>query len=397
MPKVDAIYIFCGNQACHESWSKDWPKIRGVFISIKPICESLKKVAGECDHDSIPMSFVPKQTMTKGATGSDEKSLDQLPPSYMHSAAKNSQLWEVPLTITGDNDPQLAGLTGRIKVEIDGRGWQRMATLMLKVGHFNQAEELYNELLENASNDRDRAHIYHILAMMKTAQGKYPEAIKFYEESLEIHRKTLREDDISLANTYNNIGVVYNNMDEYSKALEFYEKSHKIQAISLPKNHPDLAFPYNWLGRIYRSMKEYSKALSYFQKSISIREQALPEKHPNRAVTYSDIGDVHRLMGDHEKALGFHKKALNIQENVKCNPLECATTYMNLGEPYREMKDYTTALTYYQKGLKICEDKLAKSRPDSAIIYHNTSKLYFSTQKYSTVMKYVLQAVEIGQ
>ncbi|CAF4775708.1 unnamed protein product, partial [Rotaria socialis] len=105
----------------------------------------------------------------------------------------------------------------------------------------------------------------------------------------------------------------------------------------------------------------------------------------------------HRLMGDHEKALGFHKKALNIQENVKCNPLECATTYKNLGEPYRGMKDYTTALTYYQKGLKICEDKLAKSRPDSAIIYPNTSKLYFSTQKYSTVMKYVQQAVEIGQ
>ncbi|CAF3276772.1 unnamed protein product [Rotaria socialis] len=95
MPKVDAIYIFCGNQACHESWSKDWPKIRGVFISIKPICESLKKVAGECDHDSIPMSFVPKQTMTKGATGSDEKSLDQLPPSYMHSVIFKDIILEI--------------------------------------------------------------------------------------------------------------------------------------------------------------------------------------------------------------------------------------------------------------------------------------------------------------
>ncbi|CAF3896099.1 unnamed protein product [Rotaria magnacalcarata] len=55
MPKVDAIYIFCGNKARHESWAKDWPKIRGVFTSIKPICESLKKVANECDHDSTPM------------------------------------------------------------------------------------------------------------------------------------------------------------------------------------------------------------------------------------------------------------------------------------------------------------------------------------------------------
>ncbi|CAM4851180.1 unnamed protein product, partial [Rotaria magnacalcarata] len=85
MPKVDAIYIFCGNKARHESWAKEWPKIRGVFTSIKPICESLKKVAHECDHDSIPMSFVPKQMLTKGTASSDEQNHNQLPPTYMYS------------------------------------------------------------------------------------------------------------------------------------------------------------------------------------------------------------------------------------------------------------------------------------------------------------------------
>ncbi|CAF5177074.1 unnamed protein product, partial [Rotaria magnacalcarata] len=85
IPKVDAIYIFCDNNERHELWSKEWSKIRGVFTSIKPICESLKKVAHECDHDSIPMSFVPKQIVEEGATGSDKNNLDRLPPSYMYS------------------------------------------------------------------------------------------------------------------------------------------------------------------------------------------------------------------------------------------------------------------------------------------------------------------------
>ncbi|CAF1083431.1 unnamed protein product [Rotaria magnacalcarata] len=83
MPKVDAIYIFCGNKARHEPWAKDWPKIRGVFTSIKPICESLKNVARECDHDSIPMSFVPKRCTSDAA--SNEQNLNQLPPTYMYS------------------------------------------------------------------------------------------------------------------------------------------------------------------------------------------------------------------------------------------------------------------------------------------------------------------------
>ncbi|CAM4832804.1 unnamed protein product [Rotaria magnacalcarata] len=95
MPKVDAIYIFCDNKARHESWSKDWPKIRGVFTSIKPICESLKKVAHECDHDSIPMSFVPKQIVAEGAAGPDQKNLDQLPASYMYSVIFKDIILEI--------------------------------------------------------------------------------------------------------------------------------------------------------------------------------------------------------------------------------------------------------------------------------------------------------------
>ncbi|CAF3101797.1 unnamed protein product, partial [Rotaria socialis] len=450
MSKVDAIYIFCGSKALHEAWAKDWPKIRGVFTSIKPICESLKKVAHECDHDSIPMSFVPKQTMTGGAAGPDKKNLDQLPPSYMYSVifkdiileiddadsksmntlvkfcqkqnisetqisqfkreyhdkspvywytkpmflygmlnralrmldmegmtklgffirklhlqleqlhqeqsasfmksfivyrgqglsqqdfqnlmdskggllsfnnflstsmerevatlfvpqalkrnpdivgvlfimtidpskistsntpfamidehsalpqeqeilftmhtvfrvgeikqtTENSRLWEVQLTITDESDPQLSALTNCIKEEIDGTRWHRMGKLMLKVGHFDQAEELYNELLENSSNDTDRAHIYHQLGILKNDQGQYQAAVTFYEKSLEIKRKALPEDDVSLADTYGNIGIVYKNMGEYSKALEYYEKSLKIKEISLPPTHPDLAASY---------------------------------------------------------------------------------------------------------------------------------------------------------
>ncbi|CAF4861837.1 unnamed protein product, partial [Rotaria socialis] len=81
---------------------------------------------------------------------------------------ENSRLWEVQLTITDESDPQLARLTDSIKQDVRGStGWQRMGHIMLKVGHFDQAEELYNELLENASDDRHRAHIYHQLGWLK--------------------------------------------------------------------------------------------------------------------------------------------------------------------------------------------------------------------------------------
>ncbi|CAF1294755.1 unnamed protein product, partial [Rotaria magnacalcarata] len=170
----------------------------------------------------------------------------------------NSRLWEVQLTITDESDLQLSTLTNRIKEEVQGsNGWYRMGKLMLQVGHFDQAEELYNELLKGAFDDRERAHIYHQLGVMNYHQGKYQEAVKFYEKLLEIKRKTLPEDDASLAPTYSSIGQVYDNMGEYSKALECYGKSLKIKEISLPPNHPSLASSYSCIGGVYNRMSEY--------------------------------------------------------------------------------------------------------------------------------------------
>ena len=44
-PELDAIFIFCGNQAFHEKWAKEWPKVKGVHTQIKPICEALQLAA----------------------------------------------------------------------------------------------------------------------------------------------------------------------------------------------------------------------------------------------------------------------------------------------------------------------------------------------------------------
>ncbi|CAF4474108.1 unnamed protein product [Rotaria sp. Silwood2] len=82
---LDSIYIFCDckNELQHKEWAKKWAKIQGVFTSVKPICESLEKAAHQCDHDAMPMSFVPKQMMVTEA--SDQQNLNQLEPSFMYS------------------------------------------------------------------------------------------------------------------------------------------------------------------------------------------------------------------------------------------------------------------------------------------------------------------------
>ncbi|CAF3495163.1 unnamed protein product [Rotaria socialis] len=498
--QLDTIFVFCINKDLHKVWAKEWSKVKGVHGTIKSICKRLIKATRLCDHDAIPMSFVPKQIVAEGAAGPDQKNLDQLPATYMYSVIfkdiileindddkksmkplvnfcqqqkvsetelkefkhkyrdrsavwwytkpmflygmlnralrtldmegmtklgffirslhrqleqlhrqqsanfqtaltvyrgqgmskedfqnlfnskggllsfnnflstskkqkvatsfvqdalernphivgvmfimtidpskistsitpfamidehsalpqeqeilftmhtvfrideitqtpSNSRLWEVQLTITDESDPQLSTLTNRIKEEVSGERWYRMGKLMLKVGHFDQAEELYDELLKGASDDSDRAFIHHQLGGIKDSQGKYPEAAKFYEKSLNVYEQILSPNDPKLATMYNDIGLLYHNMGEYSKALEFYEKANKIYIaleyfeksikiieISLPPTHPFLATSYNNIGGVYYSMGEYSKALPLQEKALDIFRKSLPSTHPD--------------------------------------------------------------------------------------------------------------------
>ena len=605
LAQVRAIYIFCGNKARHEGWAKGWPKVQGVFTEIKPICESLKKVTRECDHDTISMSFVPKRK-TEGTT-SDQDNLDELPPSFMYSTlfkeiileideddkksindlvaycrkrniseqeledfqakyhqkspvwwyscenflypmlnyalrsldmetmikmiffirslhfqlqelhkkqsgtyseqifvyrgqglfqedfqqlidskggllsfnnflststepkkamefldrsvakykenvgilfiitidprkisastntpfasiddysamgttekeilfsmhtvfrvddikqtSANTRRWEVQLTLTDDNDPQLAGLMNCMTQDLRGAtGWHRLGKLMLKVGHFNQAEELYNQLLENASTDDDRANIYHQLGQLKRSQGEYNEAVTFYERYLKIQRRTLPEDDPSLAPAYNNLAVVYNNMGEYSKALEYYEKSHKIREKALPANHPSLATSYNNIGQVYNNMGEYSKALEFYEKSHQIREKALPANHPDLATSYNDIGGVYKNMGEYSKALEFYEKSQKIYEKaLPPNHPSLATSYNNIGGVYKNMGEYSKALEFYEKSHKIFEKALPANHPSLATSYNNIGQVYNDMGEHPKALQFLEKALAIRQ
>ena len=96
---------------------------------------------------------------------------------------KQGRLWEVQLTLTADDDPQLRLLTERMNEDVQGgTGWERICSLLISVGQVGKAEELYLTLLEQAPNDSDRGHYNHQLGYIRADQGDYQEALSYYEK-----------------------------------------------------------------------------------------------------------------------------------------------------------------------------------------------------------------------
>ena len=117
----------------------------------------------------------------------------------------NTRLWQVELILTSDNDPQLHALTEHIRKETypNAKGWDRLGHLLIKLGQYDKAEQVYDILLDQTTDERQKTHFYNMLGLIKSKQGKYEDAVQYYEHSIEIKQKFLALQLISnLAGSY---------------------------------------------------------------------------------------------------------------------------------------------------------------------------------------------------
>ena len=236
--------------------------------------------------------------------------------------AENHRLFQVNLTLTSDNDPDLRMLTDRIREETfpDSEGWYRLALVLLEMGQPKKAEEVYHILLEKAITKESKAPIYHQIGRTKQDQKEHEEAIKYYEKALKINQKILPPDHPDLAISYTNIGNVYGEMGDYEQELVNHEQALTIKQQSLAPNDPDLASSYNNIGAVYYAMNKYWKALSYYEKAFEIFQKALPSNHPDLAASYDNLGLVYEQMGDYPKARTYYQRAVSVaQQSLTSN------------------------------------------------------------------------------
>ncbi|CAF4141088.1 unnamed protein product [Adineta steineri] len=348
---------------------------------------------------STPFAFIKEVSANKD----EEEILFSMHTVFRVSAIKQmdnkSQLYEVELQLTSDDDQQLRVLTDRIREEADGNsGWETLSRLLLKIGQFDKAEELYNVLLEQASDAVEKATYYNQLGYVKIDQGDYEKAIWYNEQGLEIRQKTLPSNHPDLAISYSNIGTVYNYMEDYSKALSFYEKALEVKQKSLPSNHSSLATSYSNIGMVYAKIGEYSKALSFYKKTLNIQEKTLPSNHPHLATSYNNIGSVYDKIGEYSKACSFYEKALDIQKKTlpSYHP-HLASSYHNIGVVYNKMEEYSEALSFYEQGLEIRQKTLPPNHPDLAASYTSIGFVYDKIGEYSEALSSHEKALKIYQ
>ena len=103
--------------------------------------------------------------------------------------AVRNPMWEVQLTLVGENDQEMGELSKHVREEMGStNGWFRLGKILIRTGQSEKAEGLYQMLLEKASSDTARGDYLNQLGLVYKNIGEYSKALSSHEQSLEIKK-----------------------------------------------------------------------------------------------------------------------------------------------------------------------------------------------------------------
>ena len=224
--------------------------------------------------------------------------------------------------------------------ELDKNSWQ-WASFLLDWSNFYRSFEMPKEAIDysqqaieicygiprkETQDSITLADAFNNLGNGYLQSGNYPEAIKAFQNSLEINHILSDYRPASIAQNYNNLGYVY----ELSNQLEEAGK-HLMEALKIKKqlnNSANLSSTLNNLGELRIKQKNYRKAIAHYQQAICTSSPTCD------SITNDEIFSVEDLIGGDQITailnLTGKAKALRLlsqQENEPQYLLQAAETY----------------------------------------------------------------------
>jgi tetratricopeptide (TPR) repeat protein len=166
-------------------------------------------------------------------------------------------------------------------------------------------------------------------------EGKYTDAVKVANRSLEIAKETFGPDHMKVAVSLNNLATLYRIQGKHREAESLYNQALSIKE---QKDHPKVATSLNNLAGLYRAQGKYAEAEPLYERALRIREKTLKPDHPDLGQSLNNLGLLYKVQGKYAEAQSLYKQALAIWEKAfGPDDLNVAAVLENMGELYRKI------------------------------------------------------------
>jgi len=144
--------------------------------------------------------------------------------------------------------------------------------------------------------------------------GAWSEALRCWENALEIRTQVLGETHLDVANTWNNIGIAQGKLDLIPDAIESLQRALAIRIEHLGREHEEVATTLHNIGNIFQQGNDLEAAVKCFCESKQLHEKLLGPNHVQVARACVAMGHTYYQAGEYKDAREAYLDALIIFE-----------------------------------------------------------------------------------
>jgi len=426
--QVSVIYIFCGNKDRHEKWAKEWPKVKGVFTDIKPICEALKQAAQDCDQNAVSISFAP--------SGDSTANKNTLECSFMYTQI----LKDILLTIHFDHE-HINEFLNYCRIEFAENSSELQNVNKIEKEYRNHepiwwytCETFLYSMLNRALRLMDVDIIiqmgFFVCDLHKNIADLHSKQFhgQTSSQSFIVYRgQSLAQTDFNQLNQNQGGLLAFNNFLSTSEnretSLEFiYRNPSKNEFVSIlfvmridpsiqstPFAHvaniseiseeEEILFSMHSVFRIGK-IKQFSDKPQIWEAELTLTDDNDPQlrelsetiqKETSGSTGWNRLGRLLIKLAKFDKAEALYE--ILLKQTTDQN--EKAHIFHQLGFINDHRGEYSKALEYYEKSLEIRKKTLPANHPDLATSYNNIGLVYRSMGEYSKALEYYEKSLEI--
>jgi CHAT domain-containing protein/Tfp pilus assembly protein PilF len=216
--------------------------------------------------------------------------------------------------------------------------------------------------------------------------GKYPDAIKSFEESLKVARRLYNTTEFpdghsDLATSLNNLAAMYRGQGKLGAAEPLFKDALEMRKRLLKgQDHTDLAQSLNNLAFLYEGQGKLGAAEPLFKDALEMYKRLLKgQDHPHLAGSLNNLAALYQAQGKLGDAEPLYKDALEMYKRLLKGQdhLDLAHSLNNLAALYRGQGKLGDAEPLFKDALEMRKRLLkGKDHPDLAKSLNNLAGLY---------------------
>ena len=238
------------------------------------------------------------------------------------------------------------------------------------------------------SADKNRmflANLSQKKGLCQIALRKNSEAIKSFQEAINIYNDLGFMETPDIAECYLQLGILFRKKKMFEVSLQKFDAAIYVWKVLYDnKDNEGQVTALACKGITYKEMGQTTEAINQLNKALAIQNRIEKDSEGSKALIISQLGSAYAELFDYDKAKEHFELAIKImEEEYHQEDGVYLQILMGAGNLYELTGEYYKAEEYLEKALSITKKSWSPKYPEYALAFINLGKLYNSMASYS--------------